>query len=142
LLLAALLLPTASAGDQKSVELLASAARTADTTFDCYMCAESGGPGAIYILKVTAVTDTPSIVFKVHMLDSAGAVVGNALITGTAVTTTGTTRYALGTSLDNITLDVSEVSEIPVPASYRVWLDHADTDSITYSLIVQYMDLP
>lgn len=110
-------------------EVFASAARTATSTSKP---SENSGRyrGGVFVIDVTAVADTPSVVFTIQGRDP---VSGKAytILTSAAITGTGTTVlrvYPGLTAAANVT-----VSDI-LPAQWQVLATHADTDSITYSV--------
>jgi hypothetical protein len=81
-------------------------------------------------IDVSAVTDTPSVVFAIQGWDPAAQEWFD-LIVSAAVTGTGVTFLHVGNSAVN-TANVS--ANFALPARVRVRATHADADSITYSV--------
>jgi len=111
--------------------LLASAART--VTVDTDDQRNPGARGVMVTLDVTAVVDTPSIVLKVQHKDPASAKY-ETLLSATAVTATGTHTYIVHTDVGTAAGDITAVANYPLGQTWRVRVEHADTDSITYSV--------
>jgi len=108
--------------------LLASAARTASTNSADFV--NHNATGAHFIINVSALSDTPSIVVTVQGLDDASGVYYDVLV-GTAITTTGITVLKVHPGINPI---VNGSANDMLPRTYRVNVAHADTDSITYSV--------
>ena len=109
--------------------VLASAARTATTTSSTIT---AYGRGLKLYINVTAITDTPSVVFKVQDIDPlSSAVKSTAVITSAAITATGLTVLTIYPGLTPAANTV--VSDV-VPRNFNVVATHADADSITYSV--------
>lgn len=82
------------------------------------------------VIDVTAVSDTPSVVFTIQGKDFASGKYYT-LLASAAIIATGTTVmtiYPDATAATNVT-----VNDI-LPVDWRVIATHADTDSITYSV--------
>lgn len=88
------------------------------------------GRGAIIIVDVASITDTPSVVFNVEGKDPAGGdwylIVASAAIVAAGVTVLRI--YPGLTPIANLT-----VSDL-LPQTWRVRPVHADADSITYTV--------
>lgn len=113
--------------------ILPSAART--TTVNSAILKNSEFRGAHFIIDVTAITDTPSVVPTIQGYD---AVSGKyyTILTGAAIVATGTTVlkvYPGITAAAN--LSVSDV----LPSDFRVIMTAADTDSMTYSISASFI---
>jgi len=108
--------------------LLANAARTASV--DSADFVNHNATGAHFIINVSALSDTPSIVVTVQGLDDASDTYYDVLIS-TAITTTGTTVLKVHPGISPI---VNGSANDMLPRTYRVSVTHADTDSITYSV--------
>lgn len=118
-----------------SAELLASAARTATPSavvLDDTTLRAAGGrlSGFHVIIDVTAVTATPSVVPVIEAKDEVSGKF-YPLLTGSAITGVGTTVLQVGR-------DVATVANLSqqniLPTNMRVTFTHADADSITYSV--------
>lgn len=111
-----------------NVTVLASSARTANT--DSTDQTNYNGRGLHVVINVTAVTDTPSVVFTIQGKDSVSSgyytILASAAIVGTGATVLrvfpGATAAANAAANDIL------------PRTWRVHAEHADTDSITYSV--------
>ena len=112
----------------RDVTVLASAART--VTLDSADQENHHGRGLHVIIDVTSVTSTPSVVPKIQGKD---AVSGKwyDLLVGVAITATGTTVLKVYPGI-NASANAS-ASDI-LPTIWRVRMEHADADSITYSV--------
>ena len=112
--------------------LLASAARTATTNSSDQT--NYNHRGVLVTLDVTAITDTPSIVLKIQAKDPVSSKY-ETLLEAAAVTATGTHSYVVYPAGDMAAAeDVVEAQPFPLPRTWRVSVEHADTDSITYSV--------
>lgn len=108
--------------------LLASAARTATTTSPTRLNASSRA--GHFILDVTAIVATPSIVVEIQAEDDLSGQF-YPLLTSAAITAVGTYVLRVGpgyTPVPNLTANDN------LPLNYRAVVTHADADSITYSL--------
>ena len=112
----------------KDIILFVSAARTA--TVDGAEQTSTHGRGLHVIINVTAITATPSVVPKVQGLDPASGVWYDLLV-GVAITATGMTVLKV---YPGITALANVAASDLLPAHWRVRLEHANTDSITYSV--------
>lgn len=122
--------PVALTGNT-DLTLLASAERTATVNTDDQQAYFARG---VYVfLKVTAITDTPSIVLKVQGKLPNGDYI--TLLTAVAVTATGTTVYLLHVGAGAAAEDVDKVVEFPIPLNWRVRVEHGDADAITYTVM-------
>lgn len=110
------------------VNVIASAARTADVTTNPVY--SRGATGLTATLVVTASAATPSITFAIQAYEPASAtwvtLLTSAAITG-ASTNTITVSPQIATSA-NVSLNRI------IPDTVRIFVDHSDTDSITYSV--------
>lgn len=119
----------------RPILLLASAARTADVT-----TAEQVTPQALALrvfINVTSVTSTPSVVpnIRVRMPYLGGAVTRPTitLLAGAAITATGQTILQIGPLSDVANL----IENSFAPSIWDVFMDHADADSITYTVMAE-----
>lgn len=86
------------------------------------------------IITVTAITATPSVVPVIEARDPASEDY-YPLLTGAAITGTGTTVMKVGPDMP-ITANLSAQDMIPKDIRFR--FAHADADSITYSVGLNY----
>jgi len=119
--------------NNKSGTLLATLARTATPTAVDQV--NYNARGIVIIIDVTAVANTPSVVFTIEGKDIASGkyytILASAAITGTG--TTVLRVYPGLTAAANVT-----VSDI-LPRDWRLVATHADADSITYSVGYSYV---
>lgn len=105
-----------------------SGARTVDqTTGSLY---SRGAAGLIVTLVVTAKTSSPSITFAIQAYDPASAT-WITLLTSAAIINTSTNRITVSpqvTTVSNVSLNGV------IPDTVRIFVDHSNTDSITYSV--------
>lgn len=88
--------------------------------------------GAIVIINVTAIVDTPSVTFTVEGIDETSALnTAYTLLTSTAITGAGLTRLTIHPAM---TAAGNSVAKDVIPSAIRVTCTHADTDSITYAV--------
>jgi len=106
--------------------VITSAARTATHTAS-FACGQTGG---LFVIDVTAVTATPSVVFTIKGEEP---VSGNTwtVLASAAITSTGTTVLRVHPSL---TASANTIAKDMMPQSVLITATHADTDSITYSV--------
>lgn len=117
--------------DNRSVTLLASAARTAsNNTADQ---SNNSYRGLHVIIDVTAVSATPSVVATIQGKDEVSGVYYDLLV-ATAITATGTTVLKV---YPGIAAAAGGAASDVLPSTWRVKLTHADSDSITYSVAAQ-----
>lgn len=118
----------------KSIIALHSAARTATVNSNTIEVKKFNG--AHVILDVTAVAATPSIVLKIQAQDPASEKWYD-LLESAAVTGTGTNVYkVLGGVAATANVSVSD----KIPEKIRIRVEHADADSITYSVGINLVD--
>jgi hypothetical protein len=86
--------------------------------------------GIHIIIDVTATAATPSVVPTIDGYDFLSGKWYN-LLTGTAITTTGTTVLKIS---PDITALANGAAKDIIPRKWRLVMTHADTDSITYSI--------
>lgn len=115
------------AHDQKDPQILmASAARTA--THSVTMVTPC--LGGLFVIDVTAVTATPSVVFTISGVDPASDKAWT-ILASAAITGTGTTVLRVHPSL---TAAANTIAKDVLPQALKITATHADADSITYSL--------
>jgi hypothetical protein len=105
--------------------IFASAARTATPTPATISCGSLGG---LFVIHVTAVTATPSVVFNI---DGTSGDTSWTIIDSAAITATGTTIIRVHPSLTGA---ANTIAKDILPSSIMVTPVHGDTDSITYSM--------
>lgn len=117
--------------------LLASAARTATANTATLFNHES--LGVLLYLDVTAAAATPSVVPTVQFSPDGGTTWVN-YAAFTAVTGIAATSYLLYPGiLASADGALSESVNLPLPRCWRVSMVAADADSLTYSLVVQFL---
>lgn len=103
-------------------------ARTATSTVTL-ACESLGG---LFVINVTAVTATPSVVFTISGVEPAsGSTAAWTILASAAITGTGITVLRVHPSL---TASANAIAKDILPSSISVVATHADTDSITYSV--------
>lgn len=128
---------------QQSIVLLTSAARTATppvgpATTDEYgfLTNHQRFRGAHILLDVTAIAATPSVLVDIEGYDYGSSTWYN-ILTSAAVTTAVFNIYKVHPDLTAV---ANLVAKDGIPYLWRVTLTHADADSITYTLAVNYLD--
>ena len=106
--------------------VIESAARTA--THSVTMSTEC--LGGVFIINVTSVTATPSVVFTIAGLCPSSSV-AYTILESAAITTTGTTVLRIHPSL---TAAANTIAKDVLPQAIKITATHADADSITYSV--------
>ena len=109
-------------------QVLASTARTATSATDVPIPAHA--VGLHIIIDVTAIAATPSVVPTIQFFDAISQK-AYTVLTGAAITGTGTTVLKIGPDIASVT---NIALQDYVPEMIRVTMTHADTDSITYSV--------
>lgn len=114
--------------ENKNVELLASGARIASINTNDQINKDFSG--IHIIIDVTSITDTPSVV---PVIEAKDPISGKyyALLTGAAITATGTTILKV---FPGATAAANLAANDILPLVYRVKMTHGDADSITYSI--------
>lgn len=119
-----------------SLVALESAARTATPSVATYR--NPGFKGVHVIVDVTALSATPSVVVKVEGQDPATEEFYE-ILSGTAITdVTGTGTYVFKV-YPGIEPSPGAAASDGIPKFWRVRPVHADADSITYSVGVNYL---
>lgn len=108
--------------------LYASAARTATPTAvtQTNYRAERGGH---FVIKVTAVTATPSVTPTIEGYDATSDS-WYTILTGAAITATGTTVLKV---YPGIAVQANATASDILPQTWRLTMTHGDSDSITYT---------
>lgn len=112
-----------------AITVLASAARTA--TNSSAILLNGNHRGGHFIIDVTAITATPSVVFSIEARD-AGSLNWYSLLDSVAIVGVGTTILRVYPGLFPVTANL--VANDILPFLWRVTATHADADSITYSV--------
>jgi hypothetical protein len=111
-----------------NAEIMASASRTATTSSSDIK--NSGHIGGHIIIDVTVLTAGASIVPTIQGKDSVSGKYYT-LLTGVAITATGTTVYRIYPGIVAVTnLAISDI----LPSEFRVVMTAADTKAVTYSI--------
>src|SRR5688500_15400343 len=110
---------------------LASLARTADATKILY---PAGHRGVRVFIHVSAVADTPSVVPSIQVQHPLTEPWGGALLTGAALTATNADPGVILTVHPDATAAANTVANSTIGSAIRIFMDHADTDSIPYSV--------
>jgi len=84
------------------------------------------------IIDVTAIVTTPSVVPVINAVDPLSGK-SYALLTGVAITATGTTVLKVGRDIESA---ANVAAKDILPKDIELVLTHADADSITYSVSV------
>lgn len=116
------------------VVVFASQARAADATSDEFKI--GGGPvqGLELIIDVTAVSATPSVVFTIQGYDPTSGKPWTILASAAVTATTPTNPTVLRVHPE-LTASANAIAKDMIPNYFRVFADHADSDSITYSVV-------
>lgn len=107
-------------------EVVPAVARTADEKFTF----QTGSIGGIFVIEVTAVTATPSVVFTIRGQATEAGETWD-ILASSAITATGTTVLKVHPSL---TASANAVAKDILPGAIEIDANHADTDSITYKI--------
>ena len=111
---------------KEHVEFFASVARTATSTAKNTV----GSKGGTFVINVSAVTATPSVVFTLKGVDPAS---GNTwlMLTSAAITATGTTALRI---YPGVAVSAGVTANDVLPEGIDITATHADGDSITYTV--------
>lgn len=115
-------------GEGRVVSLLISAARTVDQTSASLY--SRGAAGLIATLVVTAKTASPSITFAIQAYDPVSAT-WITLLTSAAITNTSSNRITVS---PQVTTSANVSLNGVIPDTVRIFVDHTNTDSITYTV--------
>ncbi len=107
----------------------ASAARTATPTA-VVMTPSAEGKVLHLVINVTAVTSTPSVVPTIDYIDELSGAAYN-ILTGAAITATGTTVLKIGLGL---TAAANTVANDALGNVVKLTMTHGNANSITYSV--------
>jgi hypothetical protein len=121
---------------QRIVTVLASAGRIATTnSADFINLGEvSNIRGAYLTLDVTGASASPVITLSIKAKDYVSGAYESVFVAATGVTTIGTHTYLIYPGIGAAANDVAQIQSYPLPLQWRVTVDHADTDPITYSV--------
>lgn len=114
--------------NKEVIEVYASAARTASPTAE--IIATGDAPAVYFIVEVTAVTATPSVVFNFELHDPETDT-DVTLLASAAVTGVSSNIYKISPAL---TASANLIAQEHVPQFVKVRPVHADADSITYQV--------
>jgi hypothetical protein len=132
----------ALSSDAPTGVLLASAARTADAYSDPQVN-DAGYPGLLIMINCTADPASAAHNIEIEAYDPASGAWRTYDDLSATVSGTGTALYLLmGIGLAKATWDASgcTASLSPIPYMWRLFMDAADADSITYSVGYQYVN--
>ena len=115
--------------DQSQFTILDSAARTATPTVDDFII--KAGTGLIVVIDVTVDPASASVVFIIKGKDVVSGKTFD-LLTSAAIAATGTTVLRVHPVL---TAAANLIAKTIVPPMITMTATHADTDSITYSVV-------
>jgi len=121
----------ARANDNATV--FASAARTATVSSATFN--NGNYRGGQFVIDVTAITATPSVVFSIEAVDALSGQVFS-LLDSVAIVAVGTTVLRV---YPGLTAAANLVANDLLPWQWRVTATHADADSITYSVAANLM---
>lgn len=110
-----------------------SRARTATPT--SYTLYSRGATGLAVFISATAVTSTPSVVVTIDGYDPVSATWYN-ILTSAAIATVSTKRMVVYPS---IAVVANLTAATTIPDTVRVVMTHGNTDSITYSVDLEWM---
>lgn len=114
-----------------------SQSRTATPTPVAFKAHGGGVRGILLFLNVTALSLTPSI----NVVIEAASLVGStwqSVVTFPAITSVSSTVYIVYPGVSETIAEANLVVQaIPIPASFRVQVIHANANAITYSLELQ-----
>lgn len=111
---------------KEQITFFASAARTADSTSHQTLASKAG----VFVIDVTAVTSTPSVVFTIRGVDPISNKTWD-ILASAAITSTGTTILRVDPGL---TASANLIAKDVLPQAVDIFADHADTDSITFTV--------
>lgn len=119
--------------------LLTSSARTADATV---AFTNEYWKGVLLIYDVTAGSATPSVTPKIQIQDPVTSTwldywTAAAAVTATTATTLRYLIYPGANETEPTT--ITEAVNLPLPRSCRLFMDHGDADSQTYSVTAMYL---
>lgn len=119
-------MPTRGNVQNQELTILASAARTADTVSELFI--NEAHLGILILIDITAAADTPSVVFTVQ--SEINGVYSTVLASAAKTGISQTVLLIYPTITASANLKANDV----LPHRWRVDCNHADTDSITYSI--------
>lgn len=90
--------------------------------------------GGYITLDVTGVLTTPVITLSVQFKDSASGKYENLLTASSGVSAVGTHTYLIYPGAGTAGADVTQVAGYVLPMTWRVQVEHEDTDPITYTV--------
>ena len=123
--------------NNEEVTLLASAARTVSTTSSDQV--NYNARGIVWLCNVTSVTDTPSVTLQVQLKDP----VSGAYFRYCTLNTLTSVDVQMGIlypgAVETQALGDIEIQGLPLGRTWRLAAQHADSDSITYSVACSYI---
>lgn len=124
--------------EESAGTLLASLLRTADT-YSPEMNNNARYKGVLLIFDATVEADTAIVTPKIEFLNPATGE-WEAYLTGTAIDAVGETTWVIYPLYDLATaLGLTLENPVPLPTIWRLFMDAADADALTYSVGYQYL---
>lgn len=124
--------------EESNGTLLASAARTVDT-YSPEMHNNKRYKGVLLIFDVTVEVGTASVVPTLEFLNPATGE-WESYLTGSTLNAVGEEQWIIYPLYDLATaLGLTKESPVPLPMVWRLFMDAADADSLTYSVGYQYL---
>lgn len=114
---------------KKHITAFPSAARAVAQTYESSAIATDEAESAHVIINVSSITASPSVTPKIQGHDPTSDSWYDLLV-GPAITATGLTVLKVG----RVSPSANAAAQDLLPATIRVTMTHADTDSITYSV--------
>ncbi|KKK86682.1 hypothetical protein LCGC14_2760830 [marine sediment metagenome] len=123
----------------QSFTILESAARVADVSS---VQDNLVGRGILIVVDVTADPASAAVTPKIRVRDENGDYNEVYWTADAAISATGEFSYLIfptGLATGSKELDVTETVNAPLPREWQLFMDHADADSITYSVRGHYI---
>lgn len=121
--------------DNEEIILLASAARTA-TTESADQTNFNSNKGAILVIDVSDITDTPILTSKLQLKDPATGDYVDIWTAAATLVAVGKATYLFGLGGTGAAGDYTEGVNILLPRTFRFQMGHADADSAIYSVAI------
>lgn len=120
-------------GEGRAAVLYPSLARTATPT--AYSLQSRGAKGLAVFINASAITSTPSVVVTIDGYNAGSGIWYN-ILTSAAIATVSTKRMVVAPGIvENANLTVSTL----IPETVRVVMTHANVNSITYSVDLDWV---
>lgn len=95
--------------------------------------------GAYIILNATAITASPRITLSVQAKDAVSGNYQSVFTSTTGLTAAGTQTFLLYPGIGSAAGNITQVQSLPLPIYWRVYIDHDDSDTITYTVGAQLL---